>query len=100
MEHDIEYDIMISDVGSKNSAPFLIEYGDCTEDDAIVHAKSKLEEIWNREKLNGAVSYEWNARDKCGSVKYFDEGELRVGIIKVISTPVIEVGNKTVAEKD
>lgn len=80
----MQYIIIISDVSSTNSAPLLIDYGDCTEDDAIVHAKSKLEEIWDREKFDWAISYEWNARDKYGIVKYSDGSWLRVDVVKVL----------------
>lgn len=76
-------DIVYFDIPT-NNPPIVIDFGDCTEDDAIVHAKSELEEIWDREKFDWAISHEWNARDKCGIVKYSDGSWLRVDVVKVI----------------
>lgn len=80
----MKYVITETEISPTNNPPIVIDFGDCTEDDAIVHAKSELEEIWDREKFDWAISHEWNARDKCGIVKYSDGSWLRVDVVKVI----------------
>lgn len=79
------YVITATEVSPMNNPPIVVDYGDHTEGDAIAHAKSELEEIWNREKFDWAISHEWNEKDKFGIIKYSDGSELRVDVVKVIS---------------
>ena len=81
----MKYVVTETEVSPTNNPPTVVDYGDSTESDAIAHAKSELEEIWNMEKFDWAISHEWNVRDNFGIIKYSDGSELRVDVVKVIS---------------
>ena len=81
----MKYVVTETEVSPTNNPPIVIDFGDHTEGDAIAHAKSEFEEIWNREKFDWAISHEWNARENFGIIKYSDGSELRIDVVKIIS---------------
>jgi hypothetical protein len=54
----MKYVVTETEVSPTNNPPIVVDFGDHTEGDAIAHAKSEFEEIWNREKFDWAISHE------------------------------------------